>query len=198
MVQVLVRCSGTPGQKFVATSRTCRPFSTDCFGYLGDKIPVDRFNHIGPMFQDIIWTIQITAPPVLPPLSPLILPIAERACTPRRASYAADLRNPALVKAGFDPTNVYSYGIGYGGLSLNDTLDPPQAYFYGVSQGHKDCLAGCVPVFVEAHECKQLQITCTRPVLIQLGTLYRQPTTDPWGLTLVHHSLRLQQWLGDS
>jgi hypothetical protein len=90
------------------------------------------------MFQDVIWTIQITAPPVLPPLSPLMLPIAERACTPRRASYAADVRNPALVKAGFDPANVYSYGVGFGGINLNDTLNPPEAYFYGEPQGGKD------------------------------------------------------------
>lgn len=48
--QVLIRCAGAPGARYVVTSRTCHPFSINCFGYQPD-IPVNRVNHIGPFFQ---------------------------------------------------------------------------------------------------------------------------------------------------
>jgi hypothetical protein len=37
--QLLVRCSGAPGATYVASTRSCQPFSANCFGYLGDQVP---------------------------------------------------------------------------------------------------------------------------------------------------------------
>lgn len=41
-----MRCFGPPGAKYYVTSRTCEPFSRNCFGWK-DEEAVDRLNHIG-------------------------------------------------------------------------------------------------------------------------------------------------------
>lgn len=91
---------------------------------------MDRVNHIGPFMQDVLWTVELVAPPTPPP-APLTGPIVEKACTPKRASYVADLRDDALNNTGFNPANVHAYGVGYAGLSLPDSPKPADAYYYG-------------------------------------------------------------------
>lgn len=48
--QVLIRCTGAPGTRYVVSSRTCRPFSVDCFNNVPDS-PVNRINHLGAYLQ---------------------------------------------------------------------------------------------------------------------------------------------------
>jgi hypothetical protein len=91
------------------------------------QVPADRINHIGPMFQDVLFTVQLTAPPPLPPGSPLATAVAERACAPRRASYAADIRDAALAAAGA-AGQLVQYSVGYGGLNTPNSPQPLPVY----------------------------------------------------------------------
>ena len=146
--EVLFRCAGPPGKKYVMTSRTCEPFSSDCFGYKGDDIPVDRVNHIGPFFQDVLWTIELTQPLPYPPGAPLISPIAERACTPLRPGYAADLRD-ANIAAANATAKLTSINLAYGGLNFNVTPPglPKEAFYYACAYTNNASEAGTPFVF---------------------------------------------------
>ncbi|KAI8477153.1 MAG: hypothetical protein J3K34DRAFT_455469 [Monoraphidium minutum] len=186
--EVLVRCTGPPGATFVASTRSCEPFSINCFGYLGDDVPADRLNHIGPMFQDVLWTVELLPPPPLPPGSPLVAPLPQRACAPLRPSYATDLRDAALTAAGYDPANVTAYQLGFGPIYLPETPSPREAYSYacgytnGSGEGERFAMPDSSPIPLELGKVVQweFQDLDFHPMHVHINPYQIQELNSTW------------------
>lgn len=95
--------------------------------------PLPRISHT----QHVIMTLEVLPAPPLPPNvppPPLVSPIEERACTPLRPSYTADLRDGALAAANYAQEDIVqvsqglTMGWGCGGFAMGWG-------HWGVSQG---------------------------------------------------------------
>jgi hypothetical protein len=103
-VELLVRCTGAVGATYVLGGNSSLPYSST------------NFNGSAFYFrQDKLATIKLVRGSKNAALSQ---PLVDEACTPRRASYAADLRDANLAAANYPRADIFYESVAFNATNL--------------------------------------------------------------------------------
>ena len=106
-IELLVRCTGTVGATYVLGGNSSMPYSSSNFGGNGMYYR-----------QDKLATIKLVRGPKNAVLSQ---PLVDEACTPRRASYAADLRDANLAAHNYPLGDIFAESVAFNKTNLTSS-----------------------------------------------------------------------------
>ena len=106
-VEVLVRCSGNVGATYVMSASSASPYNDNNFG--NDPMLIT---------QKTLATIKLVRGAKNAVLSQ---PLVDEACTPRRAGYAADLRDANLLANNYSLSSIFAESVAFSGTNLTSS-----------------------------------------------------------------------------
>ena len=106
-VELLVRCTGSVGATYVLSANSSLPYSSTNFANNGLYFR-----------QDKLATIKLVRGSKNAILSQ---PLVDEACTPRRAGYAADLRDANLLANNYSLSSIFAESVAFSGTNLTSS-----------------------------------------------------------------------------